>query len=43
MRSEFVMSIRLFNIRFNASLNGFDESELQEFIKDKEIIRIKNS
>lgn len=36
------MNIRILTIRFDPILDCFDESELQEFLKDKEILSIEH-
>ena len=34
------MKIRIITLRFDPILDGFDESEFQDFLKDKEILAI---
>jgi ATP-dependent DNA helicase RecQ len=35
-----VMHIRVFTLKFNPVLDGFDDSELQSFIRDKDILSV---
>jgi len=32
------MRIRLFTLRYSATLGGFDETPLQDFVRDKEVL-----
>ena len=36
------MNIRVFTLRFNPAIERFDDSELQDFIKDKEVISMND-
>lgn len=36
------MLIKIYSLTFNSALGGFDDRELRDFIKDKEVISIRD-
>jgi hypothetical protein len=36
------MHVRIFSLKFNAALGQFDDTALQDFIKDKEVLSIRD-
>jgi len=36
------MQMRIFTLRFNSVTEGFDETAVVEFVKDKEVLSIDN-
>jgi len=36
------MQVRVFTLSFNSALNGFDDDEVREFVKDKEVLSVRD-
>ena len=36
------MRVKLFTFRYSATLGGFDDSVLQDFVRDKEVVAVRS-